>query len=148
MIAVPVDHVSPARGVTVIVFATLSEVQLSAAQGFGSPVTASGRASVSHTRLCGPMSVGFVDSGFQLGAARRAIRRVPPYIPVRSAARAAGAGIAKATATSERTWLIGSVAEVLLRAPERLWWALEDPRQRSYFVFWTNPGGKLVRARA
>ena len=25
-------------------------------------------------------------------------------------------------------------------------WVLEDPRSRSYFVFWSDPGGKLVRA--
>jgi len=25
-------------------------------------------------------------------------------------------------------------------------WALEDPRRRSYFVFWTDRGGNLVRA--
>jgi len=25
-------------------------------------------------------------------------------------------------------------------------WVLEDPRGRTYFVFWSDPGGKLVRA--
>ena len=32
----------------------------------------------------------------------------------------------------------------LLTFPAR--WVLEDPRSRSYFVFWSDPGGKLVRA--